>query len=65
MKALFCVQQDQEKEGAVECQKRKKLKKLKNLFHIDADCLCAVVTMSSEHDQQDLNDKEREDYGNQ
>ena len=26
------------------------------LFHIDADCLCAVVTMSSEHDQQALYD---------
>ena len=33
----------------MENKKKKKLKKLKNLFHIDADCLCAVVTMSSEH----------------
>lgn len=38
-------------------------KNRKTIFHMDADCLCAVVTMSSEQDQQDLNDKECEYFG--
>ena len=37
---------------------KKDIKNPKKDFHIDADCPCAVVTMSSEHDQQDLKDKE-------